>query len=132
MTETLFGLPVKVRFCTKCVISNQRPRSTVEFQNSILNKKETIEFDSHGVCEACRFHEIKETGINSFLDNSFAQQVNSETPEFIQNSPKSFKELQLIFPLFKKSTIIFIFVSIFVSIAVSIKYIRFSYFIFNI
>ncbi len=37
---------------------------------------------------------IKETGINSFLDNSFAQQVNSETPEFIQNSPKSFKELQ--------------------------------------
>ena len=64
MTETLFGLPFKVRFCTKCVISNQRPRSTVEFQNSILNKKETIEFDSHGVCEACRFHEIKETGIN--------------------------------------------------------------------
>ena len=64
MTETLFGLPVKVRFCTKCVISNQRPRSTVEFQNSILDKKETIEFDSHGVCEACRFHEIKETGIN--------------------------------------------------------------------
>ena len=39
---------------------------------------------------------IKETGINSFLDNSFAQQVNSETPEFIQNSPKSFKEYQLI------------------------------------
>jgi len=64
MTETLFGLPFKVRFCTKCVISNQRPRSTVEFQNSILDKKETIEFDSYGVCEACRFHEIKETGIN--------------------------------------------------------------------
>jgi N-acetyl sugar amidotransferase len=64
MTETLFGLPFKVRFCTKCVISNQRPRSTVEFQNSVLDKKETIEFDSHGVCEACRFHEIKETGIN--------------------------------------------------------------------
>lgn len=64
MTETLFGLPFKVRFCTKCVISNQRPRSTVEFQNSVLDKKETIEFDSHGVCEACRFHENKETGIN--------------------------------------------------------------------
>jgi N-acetyl sugar amidotransferase len=64
MSETLFGLPIKVRFCTKCVISNQRPRSTVEFQNSILDNKETIEFDSYGVCEACRFHEIKETGIN--------------------------------------------------------------------
>ena len=64
MTETLFGLPFKVRFCAKCVISNQRPRSTVEFQNSILVKKEAIEFDSHEVCEACRFHEIKETGID--------------------------------------------------------------------
>lgn len=64
MTETLFGLPFKVRFCAKCVISNQRPRSTVEFQNSVLDKKETIEFDSHGVCDACRFHEKKETGIN--------------------------------------------------------------------
>jgi len=46
---------------------------------------------------------IKETGINSFLDNSFAQQVNSETPEFIQNSPKSFKELQAIRKKLKSS-----------------------------
>lgn len=64
MSEALFGLPTEVKFCSKCVISNQRPRSTVEFQNSIFEKKETIEFDSLGVCEACRFHETKDLGIN--------------------------------------------------------------------
>ena len=64
MSESFFGLPSEVRFCTKCVISNQRPRSTVEFQNAKQDRKETIEFDSHGVCEACRFHEEKETGID--------------------------------------------------------------------
>lgn len=64
MSKALFGLPSQVNFCSKCVISNQRPRSTVEFQNSSFEKKETIEFDSFGVCEACRFHETKDLGIN--------------------------------------------------------------------
>jgi len=64
MSESFFGLPTEVRFCTRCVISNQRPRSTVEFQNAKQDHKETIEFDSHGVCEACRFHEEKEKGID--------------------------------------------------------------------
>ncbi len=40
--------PKKVRFCARCVVSNQRPRIT---------------FDAHGVCSACRYtwkkhHEI--------------------------------------------------------------------------
>ena len=29
--EAYYGLPEKVLFCKKCVISNQRPRSTVVF-----------------------------------------------------------------------------------------------------
>lgn len=57
--EAYFGLPKEVKFCKKCVISNQRPSSTVEFKNSNL-KKETIAFDVDGVCDACRFSEIKE------------------------------------------------------------------------
>jgi len=36
---------------------------------------------------------IEETGINSFLKNSFTNNFSSEIPEFIQNSPKSIKEL---------------------------------------
>lgn len=38
--QQLLSLPKKVRFCTKCVISNQRPR---------------IVFDKDGVCSACHY-----------------------------------------------------------------------------
>jgi N-acetyl sugar amidotransferase len=37
-------LPKKVKFCTKCVMSNQRPRIT---------------FDKEGVCSPCRYTEMK-------------------------------------------------------------------------
>ena len=39
-----YGLPSDVKFCARCVISNQRPR---------------IEFDDSGVCGACRVAELK-------------------------------------------------------------------------
>lgn len=47
-----------VEFCKKCVISNQRPSSTVEFKNT-GQAKQTIDFVD-GVCSACRFAEEKE------------------------------------------------------------------------
>ena len=56
--NVLYGLPSEVRFCKKCVISNQRPNSTVEMKN-INTKKETIAFDSKGVCSACNFSKDK-------------------------------------------------------------------------
>lgn len=64
MSEALFGLPKKVIFCKNCVISNQRPSSTVEFKHKKDEKKVTIGFDSHGVCDACRYHEEKEWKID--------------------------------------------------------------------
>jgi N-acetyl sugar amidotransferase len=42
-------LPTDVQFCTRCVVSNQRPRIT---------------FDDEGVCSACRFAEHKRMGID--------------------------------------------------------------------
>ncbi len=57
----MYGLPLKVEFCKKCVISNQRPSSVVEFKNKPGDKKNTISFDSEGVCDACRFAERKST-----------------------------------------------------------------------
>lgn len=64
-TKTAFyGLPEEVKFCKKCVISNQRPSSTVEFKNKVGEKKEVIDFDEHGVCSACRYQEEKEVGID--------------------------------------------------------------------
>jgi N-acetyl sugar amidotransferase len=52
-------LPEKVRFCKRCVISNQRPNSAVEFTHTRASKKETIFFDEQGVCDACRYAEKK-------------------------------------------------------------------------
>lgn len=40
-----YNLPTEVKYCRKCVMSNQRPRIT---------------FDEEGVCSACRFNEYKE------------------------------------------------------------------------
>ena len=64
MTTTAFGAPPTVKFCRKCVISNQRPRSTVEFTSDASTPKEVIGFNDDGVCEACRYHEIKEKNID--------------------------------------------------------------------
>ena len=58
--EAFYGLPKEVKFCKKCVMSNQRPASTVEFKHTKDSKKVTMNFDEHGVCDACRTAEIKE------------------------------------------------------------------------
>ncbi|MCC6653092.1 MAG: N-acetyl sugar amidotransferase [Candidatus Eisenbacteria bacterium] len=57
--EAYYGLPREVRFCTKCVISNQRPNSSVEFRHTRDSRKETIAFDQEGVCDACKVAERK-------------------------------------------------------------------------
>ena len=46
---SLYNLPTEIKFCKKCVMSNQRPR---------------IKFDQNGVCSACNFAEYKQTEIN--------------------------------------------------------------------
>lgn len=64
MSKAYFGLPEKVIFCKHCVISNQRPSSSVEFKHKQDEKKATIGFDDEGVCDACRYHEVKEKQIS--------------------------------------------------------------------
>lgn len=61
--ETFYGLPSEVKFCKRCVMSNQRPTSTVEFKHTINSAKDTMNFDEEGICDACRTAEQKE-GIN--------------------------------------------------------------------
>jgi len=58
--KAFYGLPNEVKFCIKCVMSNQRPTSTVEFKHTKESKKTTMNFDEDGVCDACRSHEIKQ------------------------------------------------------------------------
>ena len=40
--EARFGLPVDVHYCKKCVISNQRPNSSMEFKAKRSDAKKTI------------------------------------------------------------------------------------------
>jgi N-acetyl sugar amidotransferase len=62
--ETKYGLPQEVVFCKRCVISNQRPNSAVEYKHTKESRKETIYFDEEGVCDACRFAEKKHQTID--------------------------------------------------------------------
>ena len=62
--EAKYGLPQEVKFCSKCVISNQRPNSAVEYAHTAASRKQTIAFDDAGVCDACRAAEAKQRSID--------------------------------------------------------------------
>ena len=62
--QVKYGLPAEVRFCKKCVMSNQRPKSTSEFTHKADSRKETIRIDDEGVCDACRVAEQKDSTID--------------------------------------------------------------------
>ncbi len=62
--EVKYGLPETVKFCSSCVISNQRPNSAVEYQHTAQSKKTTIQLDDESICDACRFSQRKRSGID--------------------------------------------------------------------
>jgi N-acetyl sugar amidotransferase len=51
--EAFFGLPKEVKFCSRCVMSNQRPASTIEFKHTKDSKKTSLNFNKNDVCDAC-------------------------------------------------------------------------------
>jgi len=61
--EAKYGLPMQVAFCRRCVISNQRPNSAVEYEHTKASRKATILFDENGVCDACRLADQKNNSI---------------------------------------------------------------------
>lgn len=58
--EAKYGLPPEVAFCRRCVMSNQRPSSSVEFKHDKNRKVRSLHIDEEGVCDACRIAEQKE------------------------------------------------------------------------
>jgi N-acetyl sugar amidotransferase len=57
-----YGLPEKVIFCKRCVMSNQRPASMPEFKH--LQDRQGAKYmhiDKDGICDGCRQGEKKET-----------------------------------------------------------------------
>ncbi|MBI5240010.1 MAG: N-acetyl sugar amidotransferase [Elusimicrobia bacterium] len=56
--EAWHGLPREVRYCKSCVMSNQKPNTSIEHKNA-GTKRSYIGFDAEGVCAACRYNEKK-------------------------------------------------------------------------
>ena len=54
-----YGLPTKVSFCQRCVTSNQKPISAIEFQHTSGSVKQAIHIDDENICDACRVAEKK-------------------------------------------------------------------------
>lgn len=80
--EAYYGLPNKVRFCQSCVISNQRPSSTVEFKHQKDEKKKTIAFAEDGICDACHYQQEKAQRIDW---NSREEQLVATLDKFRRN-----------------------------------------------
>ena len=59
MRKTLYGLPKKVLFCKKTLMSNQRPASTQEFSHKSREKKNTLKFDRNGISESWHYAQQK-------------------------------------------------------------------------
>ncbi len=57
--KTLYGLPKKVIFCKKSLISNQRPNSAIEFNHSKKSRKKTLNIDKNGISDSWKFSRIK-------------------------------------------------------------------------
>jgi N-acetyl sugar amidotransferase len=58
--EVYYDLPKEVRFCKRCLMSNQRPTSYPEFKHTKDRVTPTLHIDEDGVCDACRYAEVKE------------------------------------------------------------------------
>lgn len=62
--EAKYGLPAEVKFCKRCVISNQRPNSTNELRYSPKTRKESTFIGDDGICDACKYVDMKEREID--------------------------------------------------------------------
>jgi len=57
------GLPEIAVFCSKCVVSNQKPISSIEASHAKNDYKKTINFKD-GICDACVWASLKEQEID--------------------------------------------------------------------
>ena len=57
--KVYYGLPKKVLFCKKTLMSNQRPNSAIEFQHNKETKKKTLYIDKNGISDSWKFSRIK-------------------------------------------------------------------------
>ena len=57
-------MPEEVLFCKRCVISNQKPNTIVEYNQGTNKKRDGISFNKDGICSACEYAEEKKIDWN--------------------------------------------------------------------
>ena len=57
--KPLYGLPRKVIFCKKTLISNQKPTSSIEFYHNLKSKKKTLFIDKNQISDSWKYSRIK-------------------------------------------------------------------------
>ena len=57
--KSFYGLPKKVIFCKKTLMSNQQPGSAIEFNHNIRSQKKTLKIDKKGISESWYYSRIK-------------------------------------------------------------------------
>ena len=58
-SKLLYGLPRKVIFCKKTLISNQKPTSSIEFNHNLKSKKKTLFIDKNQISDSWKYSRIK-------------------------------------------------------------------------
>ena len=91
--KTMFNLPDKVLFCSKCVLSNQRPSSMPEFLHKpsregakYLNIKKNTKGEN--VCDACTASEVKEKTNSKVQAKANTEEIHPITDEIHSNQMK--------------------------------------------
>ena len=59
MKKNINGLPLELKYCNLCNISNQQPTTTNEYFHTKDIFLTTVAFDSQGICAACNFNKKK-------------------------------------------------------------------------
>jgi len=59
MKKNFNGLPLEIKYCNLCNISNQQPTTTNEYFHTKDIFLSTVAFDSQGICAACNFNKKK-------------------------------------------------------------------------
>ena len=49
------GLPLEIKYCVECNLSNKRPTSINEYFHTKDSSQKTVEFDENGICAGCNF-----------------------------------------------------------------------------
>lgn len=86
------GLPLEIKYCTKCNLINQRPTSVNEYFHTEKTVQKTVEFDENGVCAGCNF-------VKKEFDNSIDWvEREKELMELCNNYRKNNGEYDCIVP----------------------------------